>query len=370
MTTIILDAPIGEENHNKVHTKLQKTQSDFTELAKKIREAGLLRKDVRFYIRKFTQIAFITIFLWVGVFLLANTAYALILAPFIGIMTAQFGFLAHEGAHKQIFETNKANERFALIVSNLIVGLSFGWWDKKKHNLHHANPNTVGKDPDINIHVLAFTKESFNKKKGIEKLLTKKQGMLFPFLLLFTGFDLLFESYKALLQPKTTINNRGLEITLLTVRTLLPFVFLFVLFNPFIAVGFWLIQMMFFGLFMGGAFAPNHKGMPIIPKDMKVDFFRKQVLTSRDIKSSWLIDNLMGGLNYQIEHHLFPSMPRPNLRAAQQIVKDYCDEKNVSYMETGLFRSYKIVMDYLSTVGLSEADPFECPMVNQFRRAD
>jgi hypothetical protein len=70
---------------------------------------------------------------------------------------------------------------------------------------------------------------------------------------------------------------------------------------------------------MGAAFAPNHKGMPLVAKEAKLDFFSRQVLTSRNIRGSWLKDNLMGGLNYQVEHHLFPSMARPNLRKAHEI---------------------------------------------------
>ena len=72
--------------------------------------------------------------------------------------------------------------------------------------------------------------------------------------------------------------------------------------------------MALFGVYLGGSFAPNHKGMPIIPAGMKVDFLRRQVLTSRNIRGGTAVDFAMGGLNYQIEHHLFPSMPRPNLR--------------------------------------------------------
>ena len=75
------------------------------------------------------------------------------------------------------------------------------------------------------------------------------------------------------------------------------------------------MQLAVFGLYMGASFAPNHKGMPIIPADVKLDFFTKQVRTSRNISGGWWATALMGGLNYQIEHHLFPSMPRPHLRA-------------------------------------------------------
>ena len=76
----------------------------------------------------------------------------------------------------------------------------------------------------------------------------------------------------------------------------------------------------------------------------------------------------MGGLNYQIEHHLFPSMPRPHLAKARVIVKDYCKTLDVPYTETTLLQSYGIVIEYLNRVGLSARDPFECHMVAQFRK--
>ena len=344
-----------------------KVLSDYANLSKIIKDANLLDKTVGFYVRRFIQITILSTLTWIGVFLLRDSAFALLLAPVLGIFGAQYGFLAHEAAHKQVFNSNKVNKWFALFTANLLVGLSIGWWDKKKHNLHHANPNTVGKDPDINLNVLAFTKEDFDNKKGIEKFLTKRQGWLFPFLLLFTGFDLLASSVKTLANPKSKLEHQKLELFLIIVRVVAPAVALFLLLNPFVAIGFIVIQMMVFGLFMGGAFAPNHKGMPVIPKDMKVDFFRRQVLTSRAVKGGWLVDNLMGGLNYQIEHHLFPSMPRPNLRKAQTLIREFCENHDVPYTETRLFASYAIVMRYLNEVGLKDSDPFDCPAVKQFR---
>ena len=69
------------------------------------------------------------------------------------------------------------------------------------------------------------------------------------------------------------------------------------------------------GLYLGSVFAPNHKGMPILSKDDDSDFLRRQVLTARNVRGGRLTDLLLGGLNYQIEHHLFPSMPRPRCAA-------------------------------------------------------
>ncbi|MGC4853917.1 fatty acid desaturase family protein [Micromonospora sp. DT4] len=102
---------------------------------------------------------------------------------------------------------------------------------------------------------------------------------------------------------------------------------------------------------MGCAFAPNHKGIPMPTAEDELDFLRKQVLTSRNVRGSRLVDTALGGLNYQIEHHLFPNMPRANLRRAQPIVRAYCAEQGISYAETGLVESYRQALGHLHEVG-------------------
>jgi fatty acid desaturase len=107
--------------------------------------------------------------------------------------------------------------------------------------------------------------------------------------------------------------------------------------------------------------------MPQLPHESKVDFLRRQVLTSRNIRGGTVMDTFMGGLNYQVEHHLFPNMARPNLRKAQEITKEYCQTHNILYTETSLMESYGIVIAYLNKVGLAARDPFDCPMTQRFR---
>jgi fatty acid desaturase len=74
------------------------------------------------------------------------------------------------------------------------------------------------------------------------------------------------------------------------------------------------------------------------------------VLTARNVRGGRFVDLLLGGLNYQIEHHLFPSMPRPNLRRAQPLIRAFCAERGVRYVETGLFASYRLVLRHLDRV--------------------
>jgi fatty acid desaturase len=111
------------------------------------------------------------------------------------------------------------------------------------------------------------------------------------------------------------------------------------------------VQQGLFGLYLGCSFAPNHKGMPTLTQADELDFLRRQVLTSRNVRGSWLVDLVLGGLNYQIEHHLFPNMPRPNLRRAQPLVRAFCAQHGLAYVEASLVGSYAQALRHLHAVG-------------------
>jgi fatty acid desaturase len=75
------------------------------------------------------------------------------------------------------------------------------------------------------------------------------------------------------------------------------------------------------------------------------------VLTTRNVRGGLVTDFLLGGLNYQVEHHLFPNMPRPNLRKAQPLIRSYCQQLDVAYTEVSLGASYAAALRYLHAVG-------------------
>jgi fatty acid desaturase len=116
-------------------------------------------------------------------------------------------------------------------------------------------------------------------------------------------------------------------------------------------VVFLIVQQGLFGLYLGCSFAPNHKGMPILDATDKTDFLRRQVLTSRNVRGGWLTDFALGGLNYQIEHHLFPSMPRPNLRHSQTLIEAFCQQRELPYCQASLVGSYALAVRHLNSVG-------------------
>jgi hypothetical protein len=105
------------------------------------------------------------------------------------------------------------------------------------------------------------------------------------------------------------------------------------------------------GLYLGCSFALNHKGIPTLDRNDKTEFLLRQVLTAQNIRGGRITDFALGGLNHQIEHHLLPSMPRPDLCRAQTLVRAFSDRHGVAYRETGLLQSYTQVLRHLHAVG-------------------
>ncbi len=338
----------------------------YTQISQVIRETGLLGRATWFYALVGTGLLLALGGCIAGFILLGDSWFQLLIAAALGIVLTQVAFLTHEAGHRQILSSGPASDRLARILSNGIVGTSSAWWDTK-HTRHHGNPNRVGKDPDIEIDTIRFTEEDAAKTPWIMTFITRRQGWLFFPLLTLEGFNLHYLSVKHLVTTPN-VKGRWIELSLIALRFTVYLGALFWLLPLGMAFAFLGVQLAVFGVYMGASFAPNHKGMPLIDRDAKLDFFTKQVRTSRNVSGGWWATTLMGGLNYQIEHHLFPSMPRPHLSKARVIVKDYCKTLDVPYTETTMLQSYGIVIEYLNRVGLSARDPFECHMVAQFRK--
>ncbi|VXB33284.1 Fatty acid desaturase [Microbacterium sp. 8M] len=338
----------------------------YVDISRVVRETGLMRRTPRFY----ALIGFVIAAGFGGVVtgsvLLGHSWLQLLVAAALGILFTQVAFLAHEAAHRQILSSGPANDRLARILA-AVVGMSYSWWDSK-HSRHHANPNRVGKDPDIEVDTISFLDEDAAAARGLRRLITRRQGWLFFPLLTLEGLNLHYLGVRHLVS-RQPVKARWAEIGMIAARFALVLTPIFLLLPLGMATAFVGVMLAVFGVYMGASFAPNHKGMAVIAPDARLDFFTKQVRTSRNIRGGWWATVLMGGLNHQVEHHLFPSMSRMHLGKAREIVRDFCDAHDVPYTETSLWRSYAIVIDYLNRVGLAARDPFDCPMAAQYRRA-
>jgi fatty acid desaturase len=321
--------------------------SEFAELSRTVLRAGLMRRRRGYYAIKIALTVATFAATWVAFGYLGDSWWQLFLAVFLALVSTQLSFVGHDAGHKQIFRGRRANDVVGLLHSGL-VGVSYGWWTGK-HSRHHANPNHEDDDPDLDIAALAFTKDQGRAKRGFLRWMAKYQAFLFFPLLLLEGISLHWDSIRVVLRGG--IRLRNLERGLLFAHLVAYLVAVFVVLSPLQAIAFVAVHQGLWGLYMGCSFAPNHKGMPTLTDANTLDFLRKQVVTSRNVRGSRWVDFTLGGLNYQIEHHLFPSMPRPNLRRAQPIIRDFCAGRGIGYSECGLLHSYGLVLRHLHAVG-------------------
>jgi len=322
--------------------------SDYADLMRQVKQAGLLDRRPDYYLPKIAVTGALLVAGWTAFALLGDSWWQLAVAGFLAVVFTQMGFIGHDAGHRQIFRSKRANYVVGLLHGNLGIGLSYGWW-VDKHNRHHAHPNQEDKDPDIAIGALAFTTGQARAKRGVIRFIARHQRYLFFPLLLLEAVQLHLSSVRALMRPG--MRNRTWEALMLGMHLAGYLGAVLLVLSPAKAAMFVLVQQGLFGLYLGCSFAPNHKGMPMLDADDQTDFLRRQVLTSRNVRGGPLVDVALGALNYQIEHHLFPSMPSPNLRRAQPLVRAFCRQHDLGYCETTLMRSYAQALRHLDDVG-------------------
>jgi fatty acid desaturase len=322
--------------------------SQYTQLSKQMKQAGLLDRRRGWYAAKIGVNLVLLAAGLVAFTMLGESWWQLLTAAYLAVVFTQIAFVGHDAGHRQLFRSRRANDLVGLVHATLGVGISFDWW-VAKHNRHHSNPNHEDLDPDISITALAFTPDQARSKHGLVRMIARYQGWLFFPLLLLEAAHLHLASAKAIVQDRSRDNL--VEGLLLLIHVAAYVVALLVVLSPLQAVAFVIVQQGLFGLYLGCSFAPNHKGMPTLTRDDELDFLRRQVLTSRNVTGSRLVDWVLGGLNYQIEHHLFPNMPRPNLRRAQPLIRAFCRQHGLAYVEASMFGSYAEAVRHLHAVG-------------------
>src|SRR3989338_6460856 len=312
---------------------------DYADFRKEVIEAGLLERQYGYYAFKIiSTLAVLSGFLALLLYL-SNFWIQLLLIVGITVAVLQFAFLGHDAGHGAIFKSDKWNNFFGHIFFEFFGGVGYNYW-VKRHNEHHASPNHEDEDPDM---IFVQSEGMMARKRGIGLLLARRQHWLyFPAL----------SMYALVFQVRSTVHNLRLknsfdkwaELVLLmshlAVFWMLPFFFMAwwkaLLFVP--------LLRMLEGLYFGSVSATNHKGMRVVKKGEQLDFVEKQVLTARNLRSSIVVDFVYGGLNYQIEHHLFPTMPRNNFKKRKALVVEFCRESSLPFEETGVIESYRQIL--------------------------
>ena len=327
---------------------------DFAELSRAVRSAGLLSRRRWYYGLKIGATLGALGVLGAGVVVVGDSWWSISLAVGLAFLLTQIGFIGHDAGHRQICASRRGNDLIGLACADLFTGFSFGWW-VNKHNRHHAHTNREGKDPDIAANALIYLPEQLDRRGRFGRGFARVQGGLLLPLLLLEALNLHYSSIRALLVRR----DRGavLEATLLGAHAAIFFVAPFLILSPARAVVFVVVAQALFGFYLGISFVTNHIGLPVLGGTDRLGFLRRQVLTSRNLSGRGFTSFIFGGLDSQIEHHLFPTMPRANLRRARRLVRSACDQHRIAYLEQSPLRAYAAVIRHLSIAGAGSAVP-------------
>lgn len=330
-------------------------RGDYAELKRLLSERGLLDKQPGYYLWRITLLLCL---LAAGVIFLAVVRVVwlqLLDAVYLAMVFGQLGLLGHEAGHRQMFHQQWGHELVGLVAGNLLIGMSFQWW-VGKHNRHHGHPNQLGMDPDIEIPFLDFTgTQDLTRLSAFRRFLVRSQAALLLPALMTVAIGLQVNSVKFLAQNlgRDKVKYTLAEWSLLVTHFALYVGFVFWCVGGWYGLLFIALHQALTGFYLGSIFAPNHKGMLVLTEGSDMDWLHRQVLTSRNIHAHPLTDFGYGGLNYQIEHHLFPTMPRNKLREAQPIVRAFCEARAIPYHETSVAESFTEIFRYLHQIGAS-----------------
>lgn len=270
-------------------------------------------------------------------------------AIFFTFVITQAGMLGHDFSHGQVLRSERWNRLASMLLWGLFGGLSESAWFTQ-HDTHHTYVNQVGKDPDIDIPFL-FSRE----QQMVDFPISLSRVVRYQHLLFFVSLPLWYVS-KLITSWQKTLSNfhlrQAAELLLSIVHFGILFALLFIYLPWYLVLLFLSVHGLTVGLYLSFIFAPNHKGEEVIAADAQVTW-REQISSTRNIRPSIASFILLGGLNFQVEHHLFTSMPRINYWKVHPLVKRFCVENAIPYHETSWLGSQREIYLALRRVARS-----------------
>src|SRR5664280_2827701 len=289
-------------------------REDFAELSRRVRDGGLMAHRDHYYAVKIGATTGALGALVGAAVILGNSWWNLAVAGGLAFILVQLGFIGHD-----------------------------------------AYTNRPDKDPDLAPGALVYTPAQVGARGRFGRWFARIQALFLVPLLFLEALNLHLASIVSLARRRD--RAAPVESGLLAVHGGIFFGAPFLILSPARAVVFIAITQSLFGFYLGTSFVTNHVGMPTLSGNDNLGFLRRQVLTSRNLSGRRLTGFIFGGLDSQIEHHLFPTMPRANLRRARKLVRPFCTEHRIAYTEQSPWRAYRDVLHHLHAVGTGRATP-------------
>jgi fatty acid desaturase len=248
----------------------------------------------------------------------------------LSLLLAQFAFIGHDAGHGTLGRKAAVNRALGQISMTLVTGLAFDEWIGR-HRTHHQFCQDEDRDPDMAVaFVVSLTEKSRRQKGVLGRFLTRYQAIHVWLFSLFFGHSQRHLSQAAVL---ANLKRNPLDGAVLLLHFALWFAVPCLLLDvPVLnALLAYVIPLTILGPYLAAIFWVNHIGMPLVEKVESFSFFEHQYVTSRTITNAPAWDWLFGGLNFQIEHHLFPQVPSIRLPAVQAIVRKHFGLHRIPY---------------------------------------
>jgi fatty acid desaturase len=247
----------------------------------------------------------------------------------LALVLAQFAFVGHDAGHGSVSARGALNRALGQAAMTLVTGLAFDEWIGR-HRAHHQFCQDEARDPDMAVAlVVSLTERSRRAKGPLGRWLTRQQWLHIWLLSLFFGHSQRLLSQAAVLAHPRRFRLDG---AMLGLHFGLWFGLPLALGAPFAAALLaYLVPLTLLGPYLAAIFWVNHIGMPLVDEPESFSFFEHQAATSRTIVNPPGWDWLFGGLNFQVEHHLFPQVPSDRLGALHGIVRAHFARAGLAY---------------------------------------
>ncbi|XP_058544987.1 fatty acid desaturase 2-like protein FADS2B [Neofelis nebulosa] len=335
----LLIGELAPEEPSQERNKSSQLVEDFRELRRTLEAMNMFKANPAFFFLHFVQVLILETLAWLIVWHFGSGwAVTIFISCLLTISQCQSSYLQHDLGHLSIFTKSKWNHLMQKLMMSHCKGLSTSWWNHR-HFQHHVKTNIHPKDPDIDMGALFLLGElqpvKFGKMK-IKYIDYEKQHLYFYMV----GLPLLMPVYFNLESMKVMCFQRYWEdiawVSSFYIRH-------FITFGPFYGI-FGTILLIYLVKFLESPWVTYVTQMSHIPmrmsKEENRDWLSAQVLTTCNVEQSIFNDWFTGHLNFQIEHHLFPTMPRHNYHKVAPLVRSLCAKHGLQYVNKPMLEAF------------------------------
>ncbi|XP_072033826.1 acyl-CoA (8-3)-desaturase-like [Amphiura filiformis] len=323
---------------------------DMKELRLTVEKMGLFKPSVFFFAFQIFQIIGFDVLAYLNLYFYGVSFSTFSLSAFLlGMSQTLAGWTQHDFGHLSISKKTWVNQILHYFTMGTLKGASSRWWNHM-HYQHHAKPNVINKDPDVRLELLFVVGKKMPKtiaESGKSTMPYNWQDKYFPIL----GPPLLFPLYfQWMLFYYIFTRKQWLDLAF----CLSFYVKFFILYIPILGIWKTLVLMEIMRVIESIWFTwvsqSNHIPMEI-DEDTAKPWLELQLRATCNLEKNMFNDWFTGHLNFQVEHHLFPTMPRHNLHRAQPLVKSLCAKHGIDYKVKTLYGGFKDILGSLHESG-------------------